>query len=154
MPTQDDSPRAALHAPRLLATLALLGALGACSTTPEDGSGAPREIPDLPERKPAPDPPSPKTEPAAAAPAPANPYAGLPESEWPANYQTVHIKVFGMTCAIRCVREVKEMLQAVPGVLHVRIEYDEKEAIVDVTPGTDPETVLHGLKGSYTGRLL
>lgn len=70
------------------------------------------------------------------------------------NYQTIRIKVSGMTCPIRCVREVTEQLQAVTGVLHVTIDHDRREAIVDVAPGTDPESVLAGLRAPYAGRLL
>lgn len=72
----------------------------------------------------------------------------------PRNYVTIRIKVSGMTCPIRCVREVKEQLAAVPGVLHVDIDSDRREAVVDIAPGTDPETVVAGLHGDYRGRLL
>lgn len=95
--------------------------------------------------------PSPEAPPAASAAVEADVPAAPAD---PRNYLTYTIKVNGMTCPIRCVREVRDFLKAVPGVLHVEIDYDSRTAIVDVTPGTAPETVIAGLKGNYTGRLV
>jgi copper chaperone CopZ len=72
----------------------------------------------------------------------------------PADYLTFTLKVTGMTCPIRCVHEVHDQLRAVPGVLRVQVDYDERRAIVDVRPGTDPDSLSHGLKAPYAGRLL
>ena len=74
--------------------------------------------------------------------------------ELPADHQTYTLKVRGMTCPFACVRKVREMLQAVPGVLHVAVDFEESRATVDVAPGTDPETLVRALTGDFSGRLL
>jgi copper chaperone CopZ len=131
---------AARHTPRITSVL-LVAALASCASTQSDGTGTGQETQGG----------SPAT---APAPPPSSPLAETPRSEWPPNYETLRIKVSGMTCPFKCVREVKEMLRAVPGVLHVTVDYDEREADVDVTPGTDPQSVVRGLTGGYTGRLI
>ena len=88
------------------------------------------------------------------APAPVQPAAPPAAPQNPRNYVTYTVKVTGMTCPIRCAKEVRDQLLAVPGVLHVDIDQDERKAMVDVVPGTDPETIVHGLKSPYAGRLL
>lgn len=147
-------PRTHRSPPRLAVAALLAAALTACASqssgagaSTSNGAGQPSS-PASPAAEQAPDAPP------AAPPQIPNPYAEVPKTEWPANYQTLQIKVSGMGCPIRCVREVKEMLSAVPGVLHVTVDYDEREVAVDVVPGTDPESVLRGLKGPYSGRLM
>lgn len=84
--------------------------------------------------------------------------AGLgPESAAPADlgeHVTYTLQVSGMTCPFTCVRHVREQLSAVPGVLHVQIDWEGRRAIVDVAPATDPDTLVRGLKEPYAGRLL
>ena len=67
---------------------------------------------------------------------------------------TVMLKVSGMSCPIRCPREVKEQLEAVPGVREARIDYPAKQAACDVEPGTAPADVAAGLKTPYSGQPL
>lgn len=134
------APSAVILALAALAVSAC-GTPGAPPSTP-----SPAEQPAVVETMPAPPPDPP---PPAAPPAPV-----WTKTESPRNYETVRLKVTGMTCPIRCPREVKEQLLAVPGVLHVVIDTDDRAAIVDVVPGTNPELVLGGLKAPYAGRLM
>ena len=124
--------------------VAIAFSVGACEQTPskgwrDDGAALP----------------APVEEAAAPAVAVATPQAAAPtDPANPRNYLTFTIKVTGMTCPFSCVREVREQLKAVPGVLHVEIDWDASRAIVDVQPGTDPATLVEGLKAPYAGRLL
>ena len=102
---------------------------------------------------PAPAEPVAAAEPLPQAPA-APPAPAFVKTETPRNYETIHIKVTGMTCPIRCPREVRDQLMAVPGVLFVTVDTDDREAIVDIVPGTNPELVLGGLHKPYAGRLM
>src|SRR5262245_12766922 len=125
----------AVRRPRV-SVLLVAALLAACASTQNTGPGNGQ----TPQVAPPPTASGPAVPPAPAPQAP-NPVAEIPRSEWPPNYETLHIKVSGMTCPFKCVREVKEMLRAVPGVLHVTVDYDEREADVDVVPGTDPQSV-------------
>ena len=62
----------------------------------------------------------------------------------------VVLEVRGMTCPVKCVRQVKEMLGAAPGVKSVRVDFDAKAAIVSVEPGTDPQTLTRYVRPPYS----
>ncbi|MCE9636217.1 MAG: cation transporter [Planctomycetes bacterium] len=97
------------------------------------------------------------TQPTSSTPDPLPPRPVVPpqaSGENAKNYLTYIVKVTGMTCPFKCVREVKEQLLAVEGVLDVQIDYDHAKVTVNVRPGTDPETLVAGLKTPYAGRLL
>jgi len=129
--------------------IVLAAALGACAAPPE--GRAPRPSDDGADRGSPPVAAEPSAPPAPSLPVP--PQTPVAPGEDARTYETVTIRVAGMTCPIRCVREVKEALQAAPGVLDVFIDYDRREARVNVRPGTDPESLLEALKPKYTGRL-
>lgn len=135
-----------------LGLAALLG-LGACAQTGTHRAPTPHaSVPVAAE----PTPPS-DTQPAPSVPDPLPPRPVVPpqaSGENAKNYLTYVVKVTGMTCPFKCVREVKEQILAVEGVLDVQIDYDHSKVTVNVRPGTDPETLVQGLKSPYAGRLL
>ena len=84
---------------------------------------------------------------APAASAPSDPSA-------PKLAETYTLKVGGLYCPIRCAREVREALMAVPGVENVLIDFDTKRVICHCKPGTDPNALVAALKSPYSGMLL
>ena len=132
--------------PALVSAVAIALVAAACAHT-GTGSATAAAVPEPG----APIVPTPESAPVVTS-APASP-AG-PAVDDVKNYVTYHVKVTGMTCPIRCIREVRDQLTAVTGVLHVEIDFDAKEAIVDVRPGTDPDTLVGGLRSPYAGRLV
>ena len=94
-------------------------------------SGAYRtsQQPNLPER--------PKTDPVPAA-----------------DVRRVLLDVRGMTCPIKCVRDIKEQIQAVPGVSTVYVDFDAKTAVVRVDAGTDPESLAAAVRPPYSAHVL
>jgi len=63
------------------------------------------------------------------------------------------LRIFGMTCPVRCPLEVRDQLRAAPGVLGVSVDYDEREATVRVAPGTDMAEVVGALRPPYSAHL-
>ena len=68
--------------------------------------------------------------------------------------ESVTLSITGMTCAVICPREVRRMLLSAPGVLRVRIDWEEREASCTVMRGTDPQTLLEALRSPYAARVV
>jgi copper chaperone CopZ len=65
----------------------------------------------------------------------------------------VTMHVAGLTCPIVCAREVKAMLEKVPGVLHTYVAVSDQLVMCDVTKGTDPQTLVAAIKSPYRATL-
>lgn len=141
----------------VIAGLATIAALAGCAQegpyrAPKPHANAPVVV--------APTPPAdtqPDSQPVPKSPDPLPPRPVRPpqaSGENAKNYVTYIVKVTGMTCPFKCVREVKEQILAVDGVLDLQIDYDHSKVTVNVRPGTDPESLVAGLKAPYAGRLL
>lgn len=78
-----------------------------------------------------------------------------PSDAYPKLSETYVLKVTGMTCPIRCVREVREILEKVPGVEQVVIDQPTSKATCHVKPGTDPQTLVDAFVGQkyYAAKL-
>lgn len=135
---------------RRLAGIAGLAAplvLAACSSDDEVSRGLSRHPPE----------PSPPAASVAAEPVapPPDRIEGRPP-EGPTSRvlsETVVLRVTGMTCPVKCPREVRDLLLAVPGVENVIIDYDRREAICHVRPGTDPQALIEALVPPYAAKL-
>jgi len=80
----------------------------------------------------------------------AQPPAPVYHEHAPVRGGDVVLEVRGMTCPIKCVRQIKAMLGAAPGVKSVRVDFDAKAAIVSVEPGTDPESLTRYVRPPYS----
>lgn len=78
----------------------------------------------------------------------------LPSIGDTATYESVLIRVEGLTCAYACPKEVRYQLEAVPGVVSCSVDFTSKTASCRVMPGTNPKTVLAGLRTPYSGSLI
>lgn len=66
----------------------------------------------------------------------------------------VLLDVRGMTCPIRCVREIKEQIEVVTGVQSIYVDYDAKTAVIRVDAGTDPNTLAAAVRPPYSAHVL
>ncbi|MCG3134113.1 MAG: hypothetical protein HMLKMBBP_01399 [Planctomycetes bacterium] len=68
---------------------------------------------------------------------------------------TYVLKVTGMNCPIRCVREVREILEPIPGVQQVVIDQPTGKVTCHCNPGTDPQTLVAAFEGQkyYAAKL-
>src|SRR5438876_228199 len=137
---------------RTVAVLLVL-ALSACaSETPRGQFGRPMQEPtETPKDAIAAEPaqPAPPARPAPAEPAPR--YAGTAqEAPAPAapqrDVETLRLHVDGMTCPVRCPREIKEMLSKVPGIVNVAVDVPSQTVIANVMRGTNPQTLVDAIK--------
>jgi copper chaperone CopZ len=76
--------------------------------------------------------------------------AQLPERD----VETLRLFVDGMTCPVRCAREVRNMLTRVPGVLNVAVDVPSRSVLANVERGTDPQTLVDAIRAPYRARLL
>ena len=77
-----------------------------------------------------------------------------PEPVAAGNVRRVLLDVRGMTCPIKCVRDIKEQIQAVPGVSTVYVDFDAKTAVVRVDAGTDPQSLAMAVRPPYSAHVL
>lgn len=147
---------------RPLASRLLVVALAiACTACAGSGHSAPPSDHLQPAHR-GPQPSAPAPEPArpavAAQPRPTAPSRGdalgLPTIGDDARYESVVVKVEGMTCAFACPKEVRYQLEAVPGVVSCSVDFTSKTASCRVMPGTDPKSVVAGLRDPYSGAVL
>lgn len=87
------------------------------------------------------------------APPPAGPVAADASASDPDATDEVVLRITGMTCPVRCPREVQEMLAAAPGVVAVSIEWELREAHCTVKHGTDPRSLPAALRSPYAGHV-
>jgi copper chaperone CopZ len=66
--------------------------------------------------------------------------------------ETVTLHVDGLTCPLKCPREIRAMLADVPGVVNVNVDVPSRSVTVDVLRGTDPETIVDAIKAPYRAR--
>ena len=71
-----------------------------------------------------------------------------------ADVRRVLLDVRGMTCPIKCVRDIKEQIQAVHGVSTVYVDFDAKTAVVRVDAGTDPASLAAAVRPPYSAHVL
>ena len=140
--------RAALLA-ALAATLAAAGCTATGRPTPTDPGSTP-ERPAVPHEPMVEDALRPLTD-ARAAP-PRGPAPTAPDAE--RRVETVRLGLSGLSCPIKCTREVREMLKPVAGVVHVVVDFDSKQAVVTVERGTDPRALVEAVHDPYAARLL
>ena len=72
----------------------------------------------------------------------------------PNETELVVLSVTGMTCSVICARQVRNMLLSAPGVLRVRVDWEDREARCLVTRGTDPQSLLEALRSPYAARVV
>ena len=134
----------------LALTVAAALTLGACASNrvPDD---APDPYRNSTYRDPPTAPPQPAPQPGPTQPPqPTQPQPTV--SPFPAG--AVLLEVRGMTCPIRCVREVKEQIARAPGVRSVSVDYDARTAIVKVEEGTDPASLARYVRPPYSAHLI
>jgi copper chaperone CopZ len=67
---------------------------------------------------------------------------------------TYRLRVEGMTCPSKCVREVKDMLATVPGIVNVAVDPPTQTAVVDVVEGTSPQALIDAIHLPYRASLM
>lgn len=67
---------------------------------------------------------------------------------------TYRLHVDGMTCPVRCPREIKEMLSGVPGIVNVAVDVPTQTVMRNVERTTDPQALVDAIKSPYRARLL
>ena len=102
-------------------------------------------------RQPATDPASPALSPPAELAVHSERPSPAPEPESPQSVR--QLVTSGLTCPIRCPREIRQMLETVPGVRGVQVDYDRKVVSVSVEAGTGPEELVAAVKPPYAAEL-
>ncbi len=91
------------------------------------------------------------TPPPADGPAPVLPtsYAGQELPMW-----SVMLELRGMTCPVKCVRQIREMLGGAPGVQSVAVNYDLKTALCRFTKGTKIDGLPAYVRPPYSAHVV
>jgi copper chaperone CopZ len=68
---------------------------------------------------------------------------------------TIRLHVDGMTCPVRCPREIKEMLSKVPGIIgDPAVDVPSQTVLVNVPHGMNPQPIVDAITSPYRARLL